>query len=156
TLFDALNYPYFGEREAIKLAFDDHGSAVDEQASPHDSLQTAQAIDLRPITVPNTLRDGIDASKILDVTASDVIGSIDQVGGVAQPDYYSFQAKAGDILDFEVLSSALFARLGNNTIDSVLDIYDASTGDLVPYYSSVAENDNSFQSTDSNIIDLLI
>jgi hypothetical protein len=75
SLFDAINNPFFGEREDIKLAFDDHGSAVNEQAAAHASTATAQPITLAPLAVPNTVRAGVNADRVFNVHAADVIGS---------------------------------------------------------------------------------
>ena len=37
-LFDAARITYFGEREAIKMAFDDTGQVIPEQAAPHQTM----------------------------------------------------------------------------------------------------------------------
>ena len=43
--FDSLNNLFFGEREAIRLAFDDTGTTVFEQSTPHQSFASPQAVD---------------------------------------------------------------------------------------------------------------
>src|SRR5262249_7813967 len=45
------------------------------------------------------------------------------------------------------------SRLGSNTIDPILRVYDA-TGTLVAFYSGSAVNDDQFEPTDSSLFDL--
>ena len=47
TLDELLTEKFFGERSAIRLAFNEHGHVVDETASPHATVQTAMPIELR-------------------------------------------------------------------------------------------------------------
>src|SRR5206468_10204343 len=59
TLFDAAGATYFGEREALKLAFNDGGVAINEQQGLHLSLATAQPLGVLPgLAVPDTLLPG--------------------------------------------------------------------------------------------------
>src|SRR5262249_45291214 len=74
TLFDAINNPFFGEREAIKLAFGEEGTPTIEQAAPHDSMANAQPLALQALVVPDTDLRGVNADRIFDVTAADVVG----------------------------------------------------------------------------------
>ena len=52
TLEDAINDPFFGERESIALAFGASGSPTNEQIAPHDSIGDAQSIVLRRWSCP--------------------------------------------------------------------------------------------------------
>ena len=60
TLEDAINDPFFGEREAIALAFGENGSPTNEQIAPHDSMADAQPITLQPLVVPDTDLEGVE------------------------------------------------------------------------------------------------
>jgi Ca2+-binding RTX toxin-like protein len=155
-LFAAAGSPFLGEREAIKLAFADHGSVAAEQADPHQSIATAQSLDLVGLAVPNPLLRGLYAGMSLAVTALDVVGSIQlDATGRSQDDYYGFEARAGDLFNIQVFSAAL-ARIAR-PIDSILRVFDAS-GKVVPFYNSPAGAvvDDSFESQDASLLDLLI
>ena len=52
TLFDAINDPFFGEREAIKLAYGENGSPTIEQSAPHYAMADAQPLAPRPWSYP--------------------------------------------------------------------------------------------------------
>ena len=96
TLYDAINNPFFGEREAIKLAYGENGSPTNEQTAPHYSMAAAQPIALAPLVVPNTDLEGMDADTVFDVTAADVVGYLGLDGtGSPNTDFYSFTAQAG-------------------------------------------------------------
>ncbi|HVK12947.1 MAG TPA: calcium-binding protein, partial [Gemmataceae bacterium] len=147
SLADAAGDPFFGEREAIKLAFNEGvqggtlvpGLLVAEQAGAHGTRATAQPIALTPLWVPNTLLAGVNFGKEFAVSAVAVIG---RVGVAGEDDYYSFAGRAGDLVNLEVLSPALrILFVTPDAIDSIVRIYDAA-GNLVPYHASVAENDD--------------
>ena len=72
--------------------------------------------------------------------------------GTSESDFYWFEGRQGELVNIEVLSQAL-TRLGPDFIDSVVRLW-TSDGQLVPYYDSVAENDDEFETTDSNLIDV--
>ena len=74
TLEDAINDPFFGEREAIALSYGENGSPTNEQIAPHYSMADAQPITLEPLVVPDTDLEGVNADKVFDVTAADVVG----------------------------------------------------------------------------------
>ena len=147
SLFDATRITFFGEREAIKMAFADSGTTVDEQTAPHGSIATAQALALTPLAVPNTLLLGQNVGQTFNVQAVDVDGAI-QLGpnGDSADDYYSFQAQAGQLFNFEVMSQSL-TRDADAIIDSTLTVYDSKG-------NQIAFNDDSFQSIDAVIYDL--
>ena len=148
TLFDAINDPFFGEREAVKLAFGDHGYATPEVTTPHDTAATAEPLTLQALTVPDTTLTGINADRIFDVHAFDVPGTINiSASGQSESDIYSFTANAGDLFYAEIMSRALNRPEGS--FDSTLTLYDAQ-GNVIAF------NDDSFQSQDSTILDFTL
>jgi hypothetical protein len=160
TLAQTTLNPSFGLRDDIKLAFATDGTVVPEQSGAHQDFIHAQSVALQPLAVPNTLRQGLDAGKTPEVTAVDVTGTIDLPLSTqtSQDDYYSFQGRAGDLMNFELMSATLPTdRTGGHPFDTVLDVYDSS-GALLGYYgsptNSPATNDDRSESTDSSILDL--
>ncbi len=133
----------------------------------------AQAVNLYTLNVPNPITSGINAGKAFDVAAVDVIGHIGGTTPVtipdpnnpgrfiappdpknpgqtlaltqATPDFYTFQGAIGDVMNFEVTSSAL-TRIAH-PIDAVVYVYD-------PNGNLVAWNDDEFEPSDSTIVDL--
>ncbi len=155
TLFDSASQTFFGEREDVKLAFADTGQTVLEQAASHDTIATAQMLDLAPLAVPSTLIKGQHQDEDFAVKAVDVVGSI-QLGskGHSENDLYAFSARAGEVFNIEVMSQSLTRIL--NKIDSIVSVRDAQDN-LIPYGNGgTAINDDSFESLDAILIDLLI
>ena len=64
----------FGPREAIKLAFADHGVIEAEPDALHDSFDSAVYLPLDPLAVPDTAATGVEAGTIWQVGASAVRG----------------------------------------------------------------------------------
>ncbi|HND50762.1 MAG TPA: Ig-like domain-containing protein, partial [Pirellulaceae bacterium] len=161
--FNDLGNLFFGEREAVKLAFNDYGATIGEPTRTHRDAAAAVPISLAALPVPNTLASGLNADKQFIVTAINVVGSIDvdQQTGRSESDWYSFSGKAGDLVNIDVYSSGL-SRLANrpqpqnHTIDSIVRVYRQLDGvlELVPYYTGVAVNDDQFEPTDSSLVDL--
>jgi Ca2+-binding RTX toxin-like protein len=155
SLFDLVEGPFFGEREDIKLAFAETGTAVLEQASGHGSAAAAQALTLTPLAVPNTLQKGLNAGKQFAVAAVDVTGAIAANG---ETDWYSFSGRQGDLINMEAISygrsritdplTGLPAADDPARIDSTITVY-ASDGTTV-----VAFADDQFEPPDASIIDL--
>ncbi len=150
TLFDSVGDTFFGEREAIRLAFAATGIVVREQSTDldsHQSFATAEALGVLPgLYVPNTLAPGsLHYGQSFDVSAIDVVGEIRRGDGPSENDMYSFVGKAGDLMNMEVISRSLEPSRGN-PIDSVLRLYDAG-GHLLTW------NDDEFETTDSTIVD---
>ncbi len=168
TLVDALGNPFFGEREALKLAFAESGVVMSEVPNIEKNvlLQVGtQSVQVQPlgalpaIEVPNTILRGINqaAGSFLSAAAVAVTGSIQLAGnGKSESDYYSFSGNAGDTVTIEVLSQSLRHRY-SNFIDSIVRVYN-STGQKVAYYGSPigAYNDDTFEPTDSILIDLVL
>jgi Ca2+-binding RTX toxin-like protein len=154
---------YFGEREAIKLAFAESGTVVLEQAAAHRGFNTAQPLTLSALTVPNTLMAGaLNARKTFSVSALAVVGPgsqgasvvIDPVTGKSESDFYSLVGRKGDIFNIDVRSLSL-TRLGVDSIDPMVRVYDGGHN-LVAYYSGSAFNDDQFEPTDAAILDLML
>lgn len=135
--YQIVNDQFFSERSAIKLAFAEQGTFVDEQASAHGTPAAAQPLTLVRLPVPNTALWGQFAAKQLDVSAIAVVNATlgafnPSIGPGGQSDWYSFQGQAGQIITIETMSQSLgFA----NPVDTVIRVYDSS-GNLVPYFSS--------------------
>lgn len=151
TPYHVMAFPledsFLSERSAVRLSFNERGTVVSEK-SGNNSLATAQPLTLEPLYVPNPLLFGENAGKEFLVEALVVTGSISKKG---EADFFSFEGVAGDLFNFEVISQVL-PRLSNQ-IDSQISIFDSS-GNFVPYYNSVAFNDDEFESFDSSIVDL--
>ncbi len=108
TLEDAINDPFFGEREAIALSYGENGSPTNEETTSHDAMSDAQPIALEPLTVPDTDLEGVDADKVFNVTAADVVGYLGlNSSGQSDTDFYSFTAQAGTLINFQLMSVAL-------------------------------------------------
>jgi hypothetical protein len=158
TLNDLVGDTFFGEREAVKLAYDqaapvtpDGNLLVAEQAGAHGGLATvgSQPLTLSSLSVPDTLTRGLNSIKQFLVGAVDVLGSI---GTVGEKDVYRIDGRAGDLLNLQVMSEALNRYFNTNpslnkAIDAVLTVYDSS-GNVV------ATSDDEFEDHDPSIIDL--
>ncbi len=159
TLEDAINDPFFGERESIALSYGENGSPTNEETIAHDSMSDAQSITLEPLVVPDTDLEGVNADKVFDVTAADLVGYLGETNGASNTDFYSFTAQAGTLINFELMSAALTRSVAapgtppsdynQGPFDTSLTIYDSS-GQVIAY------NDDSFQDSDSSIIDLTL
>jgi Ca2+-binding RTX toxin-like protein len=148
TLFQAIADPYFGEREAVKLAYGEDGDPTSEQTSPHYSMVSAQPIALAPLVVPDTDLAGFNADQVFDVTAADVVGQMGlDASGDSETDYYSFTAQAGTLINLQAMSVVLNRPQG--AFDTTLTVYNSSG-------QQIAFDDDSFQDTDSTIIDLTL
>ncbi len=130
-LTDSEGTTYFGERDDVKLAFDENGTTVGEQAG-NISLATAQALTLPALQVPNTVSpNSPDYGKVFEVHAEDVVGAFTAAG----TEFYSFAGNAGDVMNFATMSASL-QRIAN-PIAPVMSLYNAngvllasSNGDL--------------------------
>ncbi len=165
---------FFGEREAVKIAFAASGPAdgslsqgplatwSEEIAGPHNTLNQSQEIPWRAIRVPNTLSKGFNVSKNFFVDTLAVSGSIQLAGLTSESDFYSFQGNAGDVVSIELLSKGLKRFSNNGTdgyVDSVIRLYrriDSASVVPVTYYNSVAENDDEFETSDSVLFDVTL
>jgi Ca2+-binding RTX toxin-like protein len=160
TVADIVNDLFFGEREAIRLAMAFYAPqepqagtvVVAETAGDHSTTASAQPLALVGLNVPNTLGQGLNVNKQFSVAAVDVVGSMTSATEV---DVYSFQGRAGDLINLEVISDGVI-RTGQTThaINAVLEILNAS-GQILAYYDpDLAVTDDEFESFDAQIIDL--
>ena len=159
--FNDLRQLFFGEREAVKLAYANSNPAdvnVNETTGSHNSIATAQTMTMATVTVPNTLATGLNSAKVFSVQAAGVLGAIGLNGsGISESDFYSFAGRRGELVNIELSSLSL---RGNRNgvdlyVDSIIRVYD-SLGNLVSWYGNDAVNDDEFESTDSVIIDLIL
>ncbi len=170
SLYDATRITFFGERDAIKLAFADSGTTVNEATGTNGnySLSSAQTITLTPLAVPNTLVVGQDVGMTFDVSAINVDGAITlNANGTSNVDYYAFTANAGQLFNFEVLSTTI-SRYNGDDIDPELTLLESDGQTIVPYGTFVngtfvpstggglAMDDDSFQDQDSYLYDVKI
>jgi hypothetical protein len=156
TLLEAAGHPFFGEREAIALAYINDGTVVDNTQATvtNNSKAQAQQLNLVGLQVPNPATSGFEYNMQYSVAATDVV---DYIGldntGHSQDKWYSFVGKQGDLMNFDVMSYHL-TRI-TDPVDTVLTIYD-STGAVVAYYNGGAVNDDNFETADAHIIDLTL
>ncbi|MEJ7590078.1 MAG: PKD domain-containing protein [Planctomycetaceae bacterium] len=170
TRFDDLNDLFFGEREAIKLAFANSNPAQTTITSTGGNHSQSMATALKPVTlaVPNTLSRGLNEPKDFFVQIASVLGEIrvDSTMQKSNSDWYSFEGRAGDLINIDVLSNSV-ARFGTGAggaltpddyVDTIVRVwYDVGgVRTLVPYYDGTAVNDDTFEPTDSSIIDLVL
>ena len=170
SLYDATRVTFFGERDAVKLAFADSGTAINESNGTNNSVATAQPLTLTPLAVPNTLLVGQDVGDTFQVSAVDVDGAITLgANGTSNTDYYEFTATAGQLFNFYALSQTI-TRYNGDDIDPVLTLLesDGQTQTIVPYGTivngtfvatpggGVARDDDSFQDQDSILYDVTI
>ncbi len=111
------------------------------------------------LAVPNTLPAGVPgAGQAFAVTAAAVNSAI-QTG---QVQYYSFQATAGELMAFQVISAT--NTLNTHPILPALEVLDAN-GNLVSYagnntttafYGAGAVNQHEFESNDSTLFDVTL
>lgn len=104
--FNDLGDLFFGEREAVKLAFNERGVVIAEPSGLHASFVSAVPLSLASLDVPNTLTSGLNANKQFHVAAIDVIGAIelDATTGTSESDWYSLAGRAGDLVNIDVYS----------------------------------------------------
>ncbi|MEM1012144.1 MAG: dockerin type I domain-containing protein [Planctomycetota bacterium] len=138
-------------RSSIKLAFAAQGVIESEASANNNSIGSAQPVDLLELDVINNRPAGTQfAGEDLAARAAAVAGFISS-GDV---DYYSFEGTEGNIVSLEVISEAISNRL-SNTVDTNVRLFDSS-GSLVSYFSSVANNDDEVETFDSFIFDLVL
>ena len=151
SLFDSAGLTFFGEREAVKLAFDDSGTTVNAAGS-NTSFASAQPLTLAPLAVPNTDQSGEFAGDVFNVAAADVVGAITLgADGQSNSDYYAFTATAGQLLNFQTYSASI-TRDAGDAVDTQLTLY--YNGPNGP--TQVAFDDDGFQDTDAVLYDVTI
>ena len=121
---------FFSERSAVKLAFNEGGTVVNEKRRRNNSIATAQAIEFTSLDVPNTLLSGDNACKDFLVEAVVVTGSVRRAGDV---DFFSFEGKAGEHFQFEVLSQVLGFSVDPSAIDASSDSKEGKSPDRATF-----------------------
>ena len=116
-LAEANEDAFFSERSAVKLAFNEDGTVINEREE-NNSIATAQPIEFHSLEVPNPLLSGDNAGKDFSVEALVVRGSLETPG---DEDWYSFEGEAGDLFQFEVLSDVLSFSVDPTAIDAFSD-----------------------------------
>ena len=159
TIEDATKRTFFGEREAIKMAFNEIGITRREQATgfnAHGQIGTAEDLgSLEPLTVPNLAPDSsfLRFGQSFNVSALAVIGDLrsQSIAGVegTEFDFYRFTGKVGDIVNIELLANSI-RPLRGDLFDSELRVYKADG-------TQIAFNDDDFEGTkDATILDLTL
>ncbi len=156
TISDAARDLFFGERESIRLAFNEIGRSILEAHSGlngHNTIASANDLgELAQLYVPNNAPAGLtNSGKLFDVSAMAVVGELkhDVALNSTEKDYYKFTGRAGEYVNSELLVNSLLPRRGDS-FDGDLRIYDAS-GVLI------AENDDDFEGTkDASLFDVLL
>ncbi len=159
TLEDAVNDPFFGERDAIALSYGENGSPTAEETTAHYSTADAQPVTLAPLVVPDTDLEGVNTDKVFDVTAADVVGYLGETNGASNTDFYSFTAQAGTLINFQLMSADLTRSVAPAGTPPTGDNQGPFNTYLVIFNSSgqvIEFNDDSFQGPDSSIIDLTL
>ena len=163
TLQQAAGATYVGERDAVKLAFNDTGSVLQQQNfvlepvaqhnGPSDlasayyvsALPASQPLSLTPLAVPNTLPTGLpDSGKTFNVTAVAINGTL---ATNTQEDFYAFSGQAGQLMNFQVISF-------NNTLNAHPIIPELVL--VGPNGQVLAYNVHEFESPDSTLLDVTL
>ena len=143
---------WFSERSAVKLIYAEQGVAVSEMED-NDSLESAQALTLQAMKVPNTIVSGMNAGAgDFSVSAIVVEGTLNFDGD--QQDVFQISGRAGDLFNLEVLSN-IPERLEIDPIDPNLSVFDEQ-GELVDYYGAGAFNESEIESVDCSMVDLIL
>tara|TARA_R110002049_G_scaffold50370_3_gene143006 strand:+ start:3222 stop:21794 length:18573 start_codon:yes stop_codon:yes gene_type:complete len=157
-LIAAFGDPYFGYREATKLAFAENGRTVAEStaakiADPMFSHPVQPIGELTTVVVPDTINLTLDAPSF---SAINIAGRIDQpaVGDTSESDFYSFVGVPGDLLTIEVLSETLRHRV-DRVVDTVVRVY-GPDGNKIEYHGDSVYggfNDNAYETLDALLFD---
>jgi hypothetical protein len=147
-----------GQRSAIKLAYNgDPGFFTESVFDPHGTPETAAALPLKTIGVPNVTfpSDPIhDKFLLADVVA--IKGSIGPPGPSGlESDYYSFFAYEGDLIQIEVLSEIISSRGDEFDVKLLVFDPDETDPDAPGLYYGGDDNADERESTDSLMIDLI-
>ena len=157
SIADAARDLFFGERESIKLAFNEIGQARNEvaaNAGSHATPATAEDLSsLAQLVVPNMLpaTGFANSGKEFDVSAMTVVGELKTTNAAnsTEIDYYKFTGMAGEIVNVELLANSI-QPLRGDAFDGALAI-NKSDGTLL------AENDDDFEGTkDATLLDVVL
>lgn len=143
---------WFSERSSVKLTIAE-GLQTTADIDNNDSIATAQAVTFSNMTVPNTIVKGQNAGDFdFSVSAFVVEGSLD--GKMDPQDVFQIEAKAGDSLNLQALSSVP-GRFEGNSINPNISVFDSS-GAFVDYFGSDAFNESELKTVDAIMFDLFI
>jgi Ca2+-binding RTX toxin-like protein len=162
-LSDAAKTTFFGEREAIKMAFNETGRTrreTEAESGSNDAWMLAEPLDpdatlpsttpapLSRLYVPNMSPASgfIRSGQSFDVSAMAIVGDID---GATDRDFYRFTAQAGDTINIELMVSSI-RPLRGDPFDGEIRLYDANG-------IEIAFNDDDFEGTkDATLLDFVI
>ena len=126
---------WFAVRAVVKLGIDELGSLTDEQSQPHNSIATAQPIELVNQTFPNTLVEG-DRAGLGDFAIPHMV-ILGEISSAGEQDFYRVSAEAGNLLNLEVFSTTPGGtnppRYPNVVSRPRIEVFDAN-GQFVDYY----------------------
>ena len=170
TLAEAAGPTWIGERDAIKLAFNDSGTVLQE---PNLTPQTVSGVSvmlpqaaggrafaitsayslgsLPTLAVPNTLGVGArDYGQTFNVTATAVNGTL---ATPSQEDFYAINGKAGQVMTFQVISN-------NDTLNPSPILPElllvGPTGNVNVPWQVLGYNRQEFESPDSTLLDVTL
>ena len=155
TIKDAASPTYFGERESIKLAFNEIGGTRRESNRP---AGTADDLGWLPqLYVPNLLpaTGAANSGKVFDVSALAVVGDLkySAVPDSTEVDVYKFKGRAGEWVNIELMAAGI-RPLRGEAFDGVLKLYRANGTQLGQL---LAENDDELEGTkDARLQDVLL
>ncbi len=155
-LADAAKTTFFGEREAIKMAFNEIGRTrreTETAAGSNDTWLQAEPLfnadgSLPRLYVPNLApTSGFARSgQSFDVSAMAIVGD---VAGATDRDFYRFTAQAGDYVNIELMVSSI-RPLRGDPFDGEVRLYDANGVEI-------GFNDDDFEGTkDATLLDFAI
>ncbi len=155
TIEDAITSTYFGEREAIKLAFNESGDTRREAGAgflQHGTPEQAEHLGaLSQLYVPNTLpaTGAHNSGRVFDVSATAIIGDLKFDGNVTESDFYRFSGRAGEWVNVELMAAGI-RPLRGPAFDGQLRIFRADG-------SLLAINDDEMEGTkDATLQDILL
>jgi hypothetical protein len=164
TLLQAAQGTSFGARDDIKLAFNDTGTVLSQQALAQEAVSAhggpsdlnkayylpsaggpSQPLTLPALAVPNTLPPTArDYGKTFNVTALAVNGTL---ATKTQEDFYAFTGHAAQLMTFQVLSN-------NNTLNAHPIVPELVL--VGPDGKVLAYNVHGFESADSTLLDVTL
>jgi Ca2+-binding RTX toxin-like protein len=148
SISDAASETYFGERESIKLAFNEIGRTRRESTG-------YDLGGLHQLYVPNLLpaTGAMNSGKVFDVSAVSVIGDLNYTDDSTEFDTYRFEGRAGEWVNIELMAAGI-RPLRGEAFDGALKLYRANGSVLGQL---LAENDDEFEGTkDAHIQDVLL
>ena len=163
TLLDAAGVngaTYLGQRDAIKLAFNDTGTVLQRQnltavpvsvstALPNGipfMIDNAYVLPALPtLAVPNTLPAGVTGSGLTDSTTALAVNGT--LFAPNEEDFYAFTGQAGQLMNFQVISAT-------NTLNPYPILPELVL--VGPNGQVVAYNQHEFESSDSTLLDVTL